>query len=1026
MKFLSLFTRTGIAGLFLLCIIQQVLHSQNLSQSPEELFKCAYTFYVNADLEQAYPLFSELSKYYKEEKSWEEFVYVTFYQSLINRIHREFDHAEYLTDKAEKILNEYIGDDHVYYSLIYNNRAHISNANNDLDGALSWAEKSIEIVNKHVQAEVYAVRSYGVLGFILDSKGDYTAALNAYKKGIEAAEMITDEQKKNFSFTLLYNNLGVAYRRAGNPDKAMEYYQKNRYYQGKLFGDDHPEIALSYNNIGAIYYLTGDIGRAAQYFLRSASILENHHGKNHELVAAAYNNAGSSYFRLEKLEEAIRYLEMAQEIKVSILGPNHLDTAIGHSNLASIYMSDKDYEASLENYNLSLSIRINNFGDRHPSLVNPYMQRGKLYYEIDEPFKALQDFQQVTEIVSQRMGDSHPDMADALIQIGHVNKSINQYEEAQNNYQQAIVHLADDFHAMDIHENPSELTTAHPLLLLFSLASKSDLLIDYYLINAQEEYLKTAYDSYVLSLRLIEELQMKYQHEASKLNLFGENFSIFEGALLSAYYLYDLTDEKKYLESIYTIMEQGKARIATELLQESQARTFAGVPDIIIEYEREINTAIASLHQRLIFEKEKGENIDLLGIRALQDSLFVAHKEQSKWIEFIEEEYPSYYEIKYSTQVPALEVVQNDLLEDESVVLNYFLGRDDLFVLVVSRNEVTIHKMNADKGLAESIEEVRWSVINRDDSTYRYQAAKLYDQLLRPIEGHFSGYRNLLIIPDHYLHYLPFEYLLKGPALSSRPDRWPYLIRDYQISYVPSLTVYANMRQKREININNLLAIAPYIDFPSNLNAEEIGLREYAQNLTPLPITRYETQEIAKIFTAQRRFWNVMTPKRNVTLLHNQDASREALINLDLHNFGYLHFATHAFIHETNPSLSGIMLAYDGKGENIIFLDDIYNLRLNAKLVSLSACDTGIGSLARGEGIIGFTRAFISGGAQNLLVSMWKVDDRATSELMVRFYRELFSGAGKAEALRIAKLSLIERPDNAFPDSWASFILIGS
>lgn len=1010
--------------MFLLYIIPQILHSQNLSNTPERLFEKAYSLYVNADLEKAYPIFSELSEYYVNQERWEEYVYTTIYQSVIKRRHREFDKAQSLVNRAEEILDEYLEDGHIYYSLIYNNRAHFAIENNDLEEALKWAEKSVVLANKHEGVEVYAVQSYGALGYMLDSMGDYRAAVEAYKKGIETAGLITDERQRNYSFTLLYNNLGVAYRRAGYPDMAMESYEKNSLYQEKLFDGDHPEIALSYNNIGAIYYLKGDIGRAAQYFLRAASILENHHGRNHELVAAAYNNAGSCYFSLDRLEEALRYLEMAQEIKINVLGTGHLDTAIGHSNLASIYMSEKDYVTALENYNLSLSIRINNFGDRHPNLINAYMQRGKLYSEISEPDKALADYYKVKGIVSQKLGDSHPDMAEVLIQIGHTKKSINLYAEALENYQQAIVHLAEGFHVRDIHENPSVLTTAHPLLLLFSLAAKSDLMIEYYLLNGDRDYLDTAYKSYILSIRLIEDLQMNYQHEASKLNLFGENFSIFEGALLSAYHLYSLTEEQEYLETIYTTIEQSKARIAAELLHESRARNFANVPDEVIDYEREINSVIASFHQQLILEKEKGEEKDERRVRDLQDSLFDGHTEQRNWINIIENEYPSYYEMKYSRQVPALEKVQNDLLEDGQLALNYFSGRENLFVLLIHRDDVSIHKLKADEGLAESIEELRRSVIIKDESTYGYEAAKLYDQLLRPVEEYFAGFNTLLIVPDHALYYLPFELLLKEPALSSRPDRWPYLIRDYQVSYVPSLTVYGNMGKENDVNTNNLLAIAPYIDNLSGL-MEEVGLREYTENLSPLPVTRYETQEIANIFTSQRRFWNVLTPKRTVTLLHNEDASLEALTNLDLDDYGYLHFATHAFIHESNPSLSGIMLADTGEGENIIYLDDIYNLRLNADLVTLSACDTGIGSLARGEGIIGFTRAFISSGAQNLLVSMWKVDDRATSELMVHFYRELFSGAGKAEALRTAKLSFIDRPDRAFPDAWASFILIG-
>lgn len=1021
--FISVRAVFSVLVIFLYLTVGQVI-SQSRNLSSDEQFKKAVELYINAEEDEAYTIFEQLTDDLVEENEWEKLAEVLSYKLIIKRNNRELEASKDLIDELEKVLYNNLKPGHILYTLLYNGRAYQAEINLDLESALDWAEKSVDLTESFGEEYKHAVRSYATLGYILDSKGDYNAAIEAYQKGVNKAQNIGNERERYYSLTLVYNNLGVAYRRAGNPRKAMEYYETNREYLEKIYHNEHPEIAMNYNNMGAIYYGTGDIGRAAQYFVRAANILEHNYGRNSQHVAAAYNNAGTCYFRLDEIDEAIRYLEMAQEIKINLLGPDHLDTAIGHSNLASIYMNREDYNQALENYNRSLNIRMNNFGSSHPNLINPYIQRSKLFLEIDEPYKALSDIRDVLQIARRNFDDFHPNIIEAFLQSGHAHRKLNQYEAALNNYQQAILRLVDNFNSTDFHKNPADLNTSHPTLLLNTLSSKSDVMAEYYLLNRDITYLETAHQTNKMAIKLIGELQTKYQHEVSKLNLLGENFSIFEGSLNTAYNLYRLTGEKEYKKDLFAFIEQSKARIASELFHETEAREIAGVPNDVIETERQNNAKIADLHQKLTLEKEKGDDRNEARIRELQDSLFKAHKIQEEWFEMVEEEYPAYYEIKYAQEMPSLEEVQQTILSENKIILNYLLGKENLFLMTISSEDATVFRLEMDIDISAEIDILRTSIVHRDSDSYSSTATKLYDRLLKPFEGQIKGFHDILIIPDHVLHYLPFELLLKEPVNTERADKWPFLIHDYHISYAPSLMVYKNMSNRDAANTNNLLALAPYIDNSLGLIAET-GIRDFTEGLSPLPITRYETEEIAKIFLSQQRFWNILEPRRSVTVLQNREASIRALSDLELKDFGYIHFATHAFIHETSPALSGIMLAGDDQGDNIIFLGDIYNLQLNAELVVLSACDTGIGSLARGEGMIGFTRAFIHSGVHNLVVSMWKVGDRSTSELMIRFYREMFDGAGKTEALRTAKLSLIERPDTAFPSEWASFVLIG-
>jgi CHAT domain-containing protein len=159
-----------------------------------------------------------------------------------------------------------------------------------------------------------------------------------------------------------------------------------------------------------------------------------------------------------------------------------------------------------------------------------------------------------------------------------------------------------------------------------------------------------------------------------------------------------------------------------------------------------------------------------------------------------------------------------------------------------------------------------------------------------------------------------------------------------------------------------------------------------------------------------------------------REATEGNLKHAGLEQYRYVHFATHGVVDEKHPRQSGLLLMEE-KGsteDGVLHLGEIYNLSLNADLVVLSACETGLGQLARGEGVIGLTRGFLYAGASSVLVSLWRAADATTATLMADFYRELLTGKPASHALREAKLRAIRRdPESAKPYSWSAFVLIG-
>jgi CHAT domain-containing protein len=278
--------------------------------------------------------------------------------------------------------------------------------------------------------------------------------------------------------------------------------------------------------------------------------------------------------------------------------------------------------------------------------------------------------------------------------------------------------------------------------------------------------------------------------------------------------------------------------------------------------------------------------------------------------------------------------------------------------------------------------------------------------LLKPLERSLEGSRALIIVPDGVLYYVPFEAL--QAAGSSR-----YLFERFPISYAPSATSLAALEQASPpARQKTLLAFGD----PVYTRPEAAGQRgaERGPDLGALPYTRDEVLGIASLF-----------PKGESAVYLGAKANQEAVKAEALDRYRYIHFATQGILDESHPSRSGLALtAGDGDG-GVLQVDRITGLRIQADVVTLSACSTGLGELVSGEGMLGLVRSFLYAGASSVAVSLWNVNDAATSTLMKEFYRNLSRSVPPREALRRAKISLIHQ-DNALwrhPHFWAPFVL---
>jgi CHAT domain-containing protein len=368
-------------------------------------------------------------------------------------------------------------------------------------------------------------------------------------------------------------------------------------------------------------------------------------------------------------------------------------------------------------------------------------------------------------------------------------------------------------------------------------------------------------------------------------------------------------------------------------------------------------------------------------------------------------------------------------LGNEEALVEYVAGDSVCCIFVVTKQGMDVNTVRHNGKLTGNVLAFRNALRNLDLAGYTRNAYELYRTLIAPVRRKLTGIVKLVIIPDGVLHHLPFEALLMKPAHEALPDfsRLSYLLNDYEIRYHASASMMTS-EVKREIAERSdagFAGLAPvFADKKGATNAKKgefavttRAIRLDGTTYPALPASEDEVRRIARVFDEHRQ---------PATMYLHGKASESVLKDPSLRRHAYLHIASHGFINETNPKLSGLLFAKDGgKEDGVLYTGETYNLNLDADLVVLSACESGLGKVVRGEGILGLTRGFLYAGASNVLVSLWQVADKSTADLMVEFYRNILKSQPYSTALRNAKLVMIKAGKYAYPLEWGPFVLVG-
>jgi CHAT domain-containing protein len=479
--------------------------------------------------------------------------------------------------------------------------------------------------------------------------------------------------------------------------------------------------------------------------------------------------------------------------------------------------------------------------------------------------------------------------------------------------------------------------------------------------------------------------------------------------------------------------EAARARALVELLAEGRVELGAALPAALRAREAEAAQRLTSAQLTLRRTLVTGPR-DAAALRRLEAEVAAAETQRREVGEEVRVADPRLAAVRYPR--PASVEQTQGLLAPDAALVAYLLGEEGSQLFVLTREGLVVHALPPEREIAEGVARLRELQARpgrRELATYATLAARFHETLLGPARAALAGKSRLLVAPDGALHHLAFEALLTAAPRGGATGGLPFLVRRWAVAYVPSATALAALRAvpPPQAPGTGLLAVgdpsygegrgggaaapSPGPDLLHDLVRGVFGADGWRPR--PLPNSRREVEEIARLLGGNQP-----------TVLLGAQATEENLkASSALASAPHLHFATHALVSERAPQQSALVLALatTPRDDGLLQAHEIYGLRLDADLVVLSACQTALGREVRGEGLIGMTRAFLHAGARSVVVSLWEVADRSTAELMIRFYRALAAGQGKADALREAKLALLADPGTAHPYYWAPFVLVG-
>ena len=887
----------------------------------------------------------------------------------------------------------------------------------------------IAIVSVTGSSESYAVsaqspsdfdsaRYFNNLGIEKFNSGDFESAGEYFLRSLESKKGELGPMSVDLAST--YTNLGVVSRRMFNIDDAISFYDTAGYIFLNNYGPDYINLGAVYLNQGNILRDKRDISSSLAYYNNAMRIFI----KNDMTLwlGTLYNNIGIAHETGGNYEKAIEYYYRSINIR-KLADPAAV--AIPAGNLAICYLETGDIEKADEYYRLAIDAISDNIGSDNVNYAINLQNYGLfLIKSAGEHERGHELLIRALNIYRSYYGDKGQNISRTYMNIGYSFEVSGNHDAALRYYHNSIISNSDSFDSDDFSENPVPGSIVYSIdYMLSSLKHKANSL---YLISLERERLSNlsaSLSAFKRAIEFIEYIRMGHRAEDSGLLLSENEHQTYMQAIRVAWEIFEMTGDPLFVEEAFMFSERSKAASLLSSIRDVEARSFGGVPEVLIDREQGLKSRIAA-YRELIYEEQRNIKADSDRINFWQERIFSLELELTQLLSLLEKEYPNYYALKYKQDMSGMKSVMQQLggrdalvsyVHDDTVIYIFALTKNN-FRFFISRPE-SPPGPELDKFLDVLSNGNLDRKVNEDYYNFTKSSRYFYNLLIDPVLTYIRGKR-LIIVPDGMLAYIPFELLLTSDKSNGRTNYkdLPYLIRDFSVSYSYSANLWKESIRKTSVASNKMLAMAPNYNITGIDDPETVSSRQYYRDrLMPLPGAREEAIEVAKIMSGRA--------------LVDNDASEGNFKNM-AGDFQILHFAMHTLLDDLNPMYSKLVFSEPGEEGEDGFLNtyEIYNMGLNASLAVLSACRSGFGIINRGEGIMSLARGFLYAGVPSIVMTNWEIEDKSGAEIMIGFYGYLLKGYRKDEALRQARLDFLDDADflRSHPYFWGAYVCIGN
>lgn len=862
-----------------------------------------------------------------------------------------------------------------------------------------------------LRLEAQTLNNEGEVHYFL---GELKEALDSFTRALDLWMQSGDRRGQ----ALAHLNLGYTHSDSGNLQTASDHFRQAQALWRAV--EDRRGEALSQTALGAINSFTGERQLALNAYEQALGIFRAYGDQQGESVAL--NSIAQVYEDLSELQTALDHYKLALDLNRT--SGNRDAEAVIQYYVGRVYRLMGENEQALSYYNQSL--RVCRLLGKRRIAAYIFNDLGVIYNSLGQRQIALDRYKEVLDFYREA-GDRRG-QATTLKTIGDIHYSTGERERAAACYTEALSYSRA---AWDRNGETEAL---------YSIARA----------ERDEGKLDQALNHITESVEIIEAMRSQVVSPQLRASYFASIHKHYEFLIALLMHLHQLRPAGGYAAAALQASENARARSLVETLLEAEAGVRLDVDPVMLEREHSLQRDLNA--KALYLMRLRNSKQTEAAAEQVEKEVRQLTNEYEKVQTLIRSQSPRYASLM-QPRPPSLEEIQAELRGDNTILLEYAMGEDKSYVWAVTAESFSGYELPGRARIEELTRKVHRLLTARsgDDiataearaesrETYWSKAAELSQILFGQVAQQLSGKR-LLIVADGALQYLPFE-ALPGPETPPDSRAGPAAAKDdiplamkHEVVYLPSAATLIALRREaarpKTASKSVFVLADPVFDKGDARLKMAVARSDAAEgstvttkgvsgpNFPRLPSTRREAEVIVSLL-----------PEDTRAVATDFAANREMALSAELGRYRIVHIATHSIVNSNHPELSGIVLSMvneQGQEEDgFLQLHDIYSLKLDAELVVLSACNTGLGKDVRGEGLVGLTRGFMYSGASGVVASLWKVDDAATAELMTHFYKAMFEDdMPPAAALRSAKEAMWRQKHWRSPYYWSAFVLQG-